>query len=79
MLLAFASVGVDVWKNAPAVVWWNLAASVAFLVLLCGFVLFSRLPGRDRLKAWIDDTMLGRSVLNTQALIDEIARFERAA
>jgi hypothetical protein len=74
--LAFASVGVDVWKNSPAVVWWNLAASVACLVLLYGFVRFSRLPGRERLKAWLDDTVVGRSVLNTQALIDEISRFE---
>jgi hypothetical protein len=79
LLLVFASVGVDVWKNAPAVVWWNLAASVACLVVLYGIVRFSRLPGRERLKAWLDDTVVGRSVLNTQALIGEIARFERAA
>ena len=26
LLLLFASVGADVWKNAPQVVWWNLAA-----------------------------------------------------
>jgi hypothetical protein len=79
LLLVFASVGVDVWKNAPAVVWWNLAAGVGCLVLLYGFVRFSRLPGRERLRAWLDDTVVGRSVRNTQALVDEIERFERTA
>jgi hypothetical protein len=79
LLLVFASVGVDVWKNAPAVVLWNLAASVGCLALLYGFVRFSRLPGRESLKAWLDDTIVGRSVRNTQALVDEIERFERAA
>jgi hypothetical protein len=79
LLLLFASVGVDVWRNAPGVVWWNLVASAACLVLLYGFVRFSRLPGRERLGAWLDDTVVGRSVRNTQALVEEIARFEHAA
>jgi hypothetical protein len=79
LLLGFASVGVDVWRNAPDVVLWNLAASVGCIALLYGFVRFSRLPGRERLRAWLDDTVVGRSVRNTQALVEEIARFERPA
>jgi hypothetical protein len=79
LLLAFASVGADLWVTAPAVVWWNLAASVACLALFYGLVRFSRLPGREGLKAWLDDTVVGHSVRSTQALIDEISRFEGTA
>jgi hypothetical protein len=49
------------------------------VALFFGIVRFSRAPGRERLRAALDNSAIGRSVRNTQALVDEIARFERAA
>jgi hypothetical protein len=79
MLLGFQALGADVWVHAPAVVWWNLTAAAACVLLFYGIVRFSRAPGRERLKAALDNSAIGRSVRNTQALVEEIARFESAA
>jgi hypothetical protein len=79
MLLGFEALGADVWVHAPAVVWWNLAAAAACVLLFYGIVRFSRAPGRERLRAALDNSAIGRSVRTTQALIEEIARFESAA
>jgi hypothetical protein len=79
MLLGFQAMGADVWVHAPAVVWWNLAAAAACVLLFYGIVRFSRAPGHERLKAALDNSAIGRSVRNTQALVEEIARFESAA
>jgi hypothetical protein len=79
ILLLLQKVGADVWVTAPSVVWWNIAASMACVAVLYCIVRVSRQPGRERLKAWLDNSVVGRSVRKTEALVDEIERFERAA
>jgi hypothetical protein len=76
LLIGFQAAGADVWVTAPSVVWGNVAAGVACLAVLYGIVHWSRLPGHERFKAALDNSGIGRSVRRTQAMIDEIARFE---
>ena len=78
LLLLQRELGVDVWVRAPSVVWWNLGAGIACVAVLYIIVRISRLPGREGLKTWLDNTVVGRSVRNTEALVNEIARFESA-
>ena len=77
VLTLFESVGVDVWVNAPAVVWSFVASGAACLGLMYGVLRWSQRPGWERLRKALLDSGIGRSVLNTQAMLDEIARFER--
>jgi hypothetical protein len=78
VLIGFDHVGADIWVTARLVVWADVASGVACLVLMYGIVRWSRLPGHERFRATLDNTIIGRSVRNTQAMLDEIARFERA-
>jgi hypothetical protein len=79
LMLAFAALGADVWVHAPSVVWWNLAASAGCVGVFYGIVRFSRAPGREWLKAALDNSAIGRSVRNSELLVEEIARFEKSS
>lgn len=78
VLIGFNYLGADVWVTTPSVVWADVASSVTCVVLIYGLVRWSRLPGHEGFRATLDNTFIGRSVRNTQAMLDEIARFERA-
>lgn len=77
VLVTFESLGADLWVHAPAVVWGFIASGAACLGLLYGILLWSRRPGWERLSKALEDSSIGRSVRSTQAMLDEVARFER--
>lgn len=76
LLVVFALLGADLWVNAPAVVWSDVAAGVGCLALLYGILAWSQRPGNERWRAALLASSIGRSVLDTQAMLEEIARFE---
>jgi len=77
VLVLFALLGADVWAEAPLVVASFLAGGMACLGLMYGLIRWSLRPGHARLRRALLDSCIGRSVLDTQAMLDEIARFER--
>lgn len=77
ILIGFQQLGADVWIVAPSVVWGFIASGVVCLGLMYGLIRFSRAPGHERLRAALENSGIGRSVRNTQAMLDEIARFEQ--
>lgn len=77
LLVGFEYLGADLWVNAPWVVWFFMANGAACLGLLYGILRWSRRPGWERLGSALINSSIGRSVLSTQALLEEIARFER--
>jgi len=77
VLVVFEWLGADVWLNAPSVVWGFIASGVACLALMCGIVRWSRSPGRERLRASLENSSVGRSVHNVQSMLEEILRFEQ--
>lgn len=78
LFMLFAEGGADVWASSPAVVWGNLAAGTGCLALFCGLIIWSRRPGWERLRALLEDSSIGQSVRETQVMLEELARFERA-
>jgi hypothetical protein len=77
LLVGFEYLGADLWVDAPLVVWGNIASGVACLGLLYGILRWSQRPGWERLRKALINSSIGRSVLNTQAMLDELARFEK--
>lgn len=71
ILIGFRQLGADVWVAAPSVVWGFLASGAACLALMYGLIRWRR--SRNLLER----SSIGRSVLETQALVDELARFEK--
>lgn len=71
VLTLFALMGADVWVNVPSMVVGMVLSGFACLALIYGLV---RVP---RLRRALEDSSIGRSMLRTQGLLDEIARFER--
>ncbi len=77
LLMIFHALGADVWVRKPEVVGWFLVNGFAALAVLLGIVFWSRRRGREKLAKNLDDGSAGRSVSRAQALLDEIAHFER--
>lgn len=78
ILIGFQHLGADVWVAAPWVVWAFIASGVVCLGLMYGLIYWSWMPGHERLRTALENSGIGRSVRNTQEMLDEIARFERA-
>ena len=77
-ILALAySAGADIWLRNPGVVGWLVVSGVVPVALLVGVVLWSRRPGMAKLAKNLENESVGRSVTRAQALVDEIAQFER--
>jgi hypothetical protein len=74
MLVIFQWLGVDVWVRSPSVVYIFVASGFVSLMFLLGLMKWARAP--HRVKAF-DDSSAGRSVCRAQAVLDEIARFEK--
>jgi hypothetical protein len=77
-ILALAySAGADIWAHNPGVVGWLVVSGLLPTALLLGVVLWSRRPGKAKLARILEENSVGRSVNRAQALVDEIAQFER--
>jgi hypothetical protein len=77
-ILAVAySAGADIWLRNPGGVGWLVASGLVPVLLLIGVVLWSRRPGNGKLARVLEESSVGRSVNRAQALVDEIAQFER--
>jgi hypothetical protein len=78
LILAIAySAGADIWLRNSSVVGWLVVSGLVPAALLIGVVLWSRRPGKVKLARILEESSVGRTVNHAQALIDEIAQFER--
>lgn len=77
MLVIFYKLGADVWILKPQVVYWFIASSFVSLGLTYSLILWSRRPGQEKLANYLEVTSAGRTVNRAQAMLDEIAQFER--
>ena len=77
ILAIFYALGADVWLRNPEVIGCFVLSSLVPAALLIGIVLWSRRPGKAKLAKNLEDNSVGRSVNRAQALLDEIAQFER--
>ena len=72
-----AAFGADLYSNLAAWFWITVAACVLGLAGTLAFHRWSQHPRRPRLAKLVDDSLTGASLRKAQAVLDEIARFER--
>ena len=77
MLIIFYKLGADVWAKSPSVVYWFVASSFVCLAIFYGLIHWSRRPGQEKLVGYLCDSSAGRALSRAQAVLDEIAHFER--
>jgi serine/threonine-protein kinase len=69
--------GADLYTNLAGWFWLNVAVCVAGLAATWAFHRWSQHPSRPRLAKRVDDSLTGASLRKAQAVLDEIAQFER--
>lgn len=69
--------GTEAWLHEPALAIWFVASALVPLLLLLAFLRWSREPSRAQLAKRVDDNFAGRSVVRVEALLAELAEFER--
>lgn len=77
VLIGFQQLGADLWLGDPSIVWSFVASGAACLGILYGVLRWPRMSGHGSFRARLEQSSIGRSVLGTQAMLDEIAQFER--
>ncbi len=73
VLIGYA--GVDVYKQAPSVLWIGCAVGIVGTLATWGFVRWTRT--RPQLSKWLEEQAAGRGLVGAQRFLDEIARFEK--
>jgi uncharacterized membrane protein len=69
-------IGVDVWARWPGFVGWLVICGVVSVVAVLLVVLLAWWTGRMR---WITDNAAGKAVRRAEAVLEEVASFERDA
>lgn len=77
MLVFVGLFRVDLYSAAPRWVLAGMAVGAAGLLASWGLYRRSRDPRRPRLAKFVDDSVIGRSLRDAQAQLDEISRFEQ--
>jgi hypothetical protein len=75
LVVLMALAHVNLYAHAPSVVWFGMAVGVAGLLAMGWLYKYSRSDSRPRLRRFVDEAMVGRSLLRAQAQLDEIQQF----
>jgi hypothetical protein len=74
-MVLLAGAGADLYRDAPLVVWLDLAVGVAGFAGTWALYRWARRTGRRRLARLMDNAITGRSLRAAQAVVDAIAAF----
>jgi len=75
-LVVFYWLGADVWLHSPNFVYWMIANSVVCVVLVYGFIRWSR-SSTSKFARYLVENAAGKSVGRAQAVLAEISQFEK--
>jgi hypothetical protein len=78
VLVLFEWLGADLWVHKPAMVAYFLFSGLCAVAVTAGVIAWGRRPGNSRIRRYLEESAVGRSLARTQAALDEIARFEQA-
>lgn len=70
---------VNLYAHAPSVIWYGLAVGVVGVAAMLWLYVHSRKPQHDRLRRFIDQSIVAVSLRRAQAQLDEIRRFAQEA
>jgi len=79
LMVLLALLHVNLYANAPGVIWGGLAVGVFGLAGMLWLYGYSRKPGHHRLRRFIDQGVIGRSLLRAQEQLDEVRKFAQEA
>jgi hypothetical protein len=77
VLVLFEWVGADLWVHKPAMVAWFLGSGLCAVAVTAAVIAWGRRPGSTRTRRYLEESAVGRSVMRTQAVLEEIRQFER--
>lgn len=77
ILVIFAWLGADVWKNDPNVVYWFFASALVSLGIVFGIIYWVRQPNRSKLAAKLEEESAGKSIRRALQTLEELNRFAR--
>jgi hypothetical protein len=77
MMFCRAAFGADLYSHSQAWFWSNIAVGIAGFAGSLWLHRWSQQPGRPRLARLVDDSLTGSSLRKAQAVLNEIAEFER--
>jgi hypothetical protein len=76
VLVVFYWLGADIWVHSPNVVNWLIANSVVCLGLVYGYLRWFR-SSKSKFAHSLENSAAGKSVLRVEAVLAEIAQFEK--
>jgi hypothetical protein len=76
VLVVFYWLGADIWLHSPQFVYWLIASSVVCVAVTYGFIRWAR-SSRSKFARSLEDSAAGKSVTRAQAVLAEIAQFEK--
>lgn len=79
LMVFLALVHVNLYAHAPSVIWSGLAVGVVGLAGMLWLYAYSRKPGQDRLRSFVDQAVVGRSLQRAQSQLDEVRQFAQEA
>jgi len=79
LMVLFALVRVNLYSHAPSLIWLGMGIGVAGLAGMLWLYAYSRKPGNDRLRRFVDQAVIGRSLLRAQSQLEEIRQFAQEA
>jgi hypothetical protein len=79
LMVLLGMVHADLYAHAPSVVWLGLAVGAVGLAATFWLYAYSRQPSNVRLRRFVDQAMVGRSLQRAQAQFDEVRQFTQEA
>lgn len=79
LMALFGLVHVNVYAQAPSVIWLGIAVGGAGLTTMLWLYARSRQPGHERLREFVDRAMILRSLQKAHTQLEEIQQFSREA
>ena len=79
LMVLLGIVHVNLYANAPSVIWSGVAVGVVGLAVMLWLYARSRQAGHDRLRGFVDRAMIVRSLQKAQAQLEEVRQFAQEA
>ena len=75
LMVLLALVHVNLYAHAPSVIWGGTAVGLVGLAGMLWLYAQSRKPGHERLRRFVDEAVVGRSLQRAQAQLDAVRQF----
>lgn len=75
LMVLLALVHVNLYAHAPSVIWIGMTVGIVGLSGMIWLYAYSRKPEHERLRRFVDEAVVGRSLQRAQTQLDEVRQF----